>query len=47
MLFLNPEVGNPVRAQGVIVTDQEIERIIAFWQKTVRKESHSHPGKRC
>jgi S-DNA-T family DNA segregation ATPase FtsK/SpoIIIE len=33
MLFLNPEVGNPVRAQGVIVTDQEIERIIAFWQK--------------
>jgi S-DNA-T family DNA segregation ATPase FtsK/SpoIIIE len=33
MLFLNPEVGNPVRAQGVMVTDQEIERIIAFWQK--------------
>jgi S-DNA-T family DNA segregation ATPase FtsK/SpoIIIE len=33
MLFLNPEAGNPVRAQGVWVTDQEIERIIAFWQK--------------
>jgi S-DNA-T family DNA segregation ATPase FtsK/SpoIIIE len=33
MLFLNPEVGNPVRAQGVIVTDQEIERLIAHWQK--------------
>ncbi|MCJ7585331.1 MAG: hypothetical protein MUO30_11275 [Anaerolineales bacterium] len=33
MLFLNPEVSNPVRAQGVMVTDQEIERIIAFWQK--------------
>jgi S-DNA-T family DNA segregation ATPase FtsK/SpoIIIE len=33
MLLLNPEVGNPVRAQGVMVTDQEIERIIAFWQK--------------
>jgi len=33
MLFLNPEAGNPVRAQGVMVTDQEIERIIAFWQK--------------
>jgi S-DNA-T family DNA segregation ATPase FtsK/SpoIIIE len=33
MLFLNPEVGTLVRAQGVIVTDQEIERIIAFWQK--------------
>lgn len=33
MLFLNPEVGSPTRAQGVYVTDQEIERIIAFWQK--------------
>jgi S-DNA-T family DNA segregation ATPase FtsK/SpoIIIE len=33
MLFLNPEIGNPVRAQGVIVTDQEIERLIAHWQK--------------
>ncbi len=33
MLFLNPEVGAPVRAQGVLVTDQEIERVIAFWQK--------------
>lgn len=33
MLFLNPEVGNPIRAQGVMVTDQEIERIIAHWQK--------------
>lgn len=34
MLFLNPEVGNPVRAQGVMVTDQEIERLISHWQKT-------------
>lgn len=33
LLFLNPEVGSPVRAQGVMVTDQEIERLIAFWQK--------------
>ncbi len=33
LLFLNPEVGSPVRAQGAIVTDQEIERVIAFWQK--------------
>jgi S-DNA-T family DNA segregation ATPase FtsK/SpoIIIE len=33
MLFLNPEIGNPIRAQGVIVTDQEIERVIAHWQK--------------
>jgi S-DNA-T family DNA segregation ATPase FtsK/SpoIIIE len=33
MLFLNPEVGNPIRAQGVIVTDMEIERVIDYWQK--------------
>lgn len=33
LLFLNPEVGNPTRAQGVLITDQEIERLIAFWQK--------------
>jgi DNA segregation ATPase FtsK/SpoIIIE, S-DNA-T family len=39
LLFLNPEVGNPTRAQGVIVTDQEIERVIAHWQKmTPEKE---------
>ena len=40
MLFLNPEVGNPIRAQGVLITDQEIERLIAFWQKM----SSSGPG---
>jgi S-DNA-T family DNA segregation ATPase FtsK/SpoIIIE len=33
MLFLNPEVGNPVRAQGVMITDMEIERLISHWQK--------------
>ena len=33
MLFLNPEVGSPVRAQGVLITDMEIERIISHWQK--------------
>jgi S-DNA-T family DNA segregation ATPase FtsK/SpoIIIE len=33
MLFLNPEVGSPVRAQGAMITDMEIERIISHWQK--------------
>jgi S-DNA-T family DNA segregation ATPase FtsK/SpoIIIE len=33
MLFLDPEVGNPSRAQGIMVTDQEIENIIKHWQK--------------
>ncbi|MBI4731771.1 MAG: hypothetical protein HY781_06530 [Chloroflexi bacterium] len=43
MLFLNPEVGNPIRAQGVIVTDQEIERLIAHWQKTVPQKDVPPP----
>jgi DNA segregation ATPase FtsK/SpoIIIE, S-DNA-T family len=33
LLFLDPEVGSPQRAQGVIVTDHEIERVIHYWQK--------------
>ena len=33
MLFLPPEASGPVRAQGAIVTDQEIEKIITYWQK--------------
>lgn len=33
MLFLNPEAGTPMRAQGALVTDQEIERISNYWQK--------------
>ncbi len=32
MLFLNPEVGAPIRAQGVMISDQEIEHIQAFWK---------------
>jgi len=43
MLFLNPEVGNPIRAQGVWVTDQEIERIIAFWQKSPASKNENAP----
>lgn len=33
MLFLNPEAASPIRAQGIIVSDQEIERLITHWQK--------------
>lgn len=33
MLFLAPDVGAPQRAQGVFVTDQEIDNIIGYWQK--------------
>ena len=37
MLFLHPEVGLPVRAQGVIVTDRELNRVIRWWQKSGEK----------
>jgi DNA segregation ATPase FtsK/SpoIIIE, S-DNA-T family len=43
LLFLNPEVGNPTRAQGVIVTDQEIERVIAHWQKMMPEKDVKPP----
>jgi S-DNA-T family DNA segregation ATPase FtsK/SpoIIIE len=43
MLFLNPEIGNPIRAQGVMVTDQEIERVIAHWQKMTPERDSKPP----
>jgi S-DNA-T family DNA segregation ATPase FtsK/SpoIIIE len=43
MLFLNPEVGNPIRAQGVMITDMEIERLIAHWQKSVEADTSAPP----
>jgi DNA segregation ATPase FtsK/SpoIIIE, S-DNA-T family len=33
MLFLPPEASSPVRSQGVIVTDLEIQKVIAYWIK--------------
>ena len=33
MLFVNPEEGMPIRAQGVYVTDKEIEKLISYWQQ--------------
>jgi S-DNA-T family DNA segregation ATPase FtsK/SpoIIIE len=43
MLFLSPEVGNPVRAQGVMITDMEIERLVSHWQKSVGVTSEAPP----
>ena len=34
MLFVPPEASGPVRLQGVMVSDSEVERTITFWQKT-------------
>jgi S-DNA-T family DNA segregation ATPase FtsK/SpoIIIE len=33
MLFLPPEAGQPFRAQGAIVDDQEIESVISYWKR--------------
>ncbi len=38
MLFLNPESGHPLRAQGCFVSDREIESIITWWKKQVAAE---------
>jgi DNA segregation ATPase FtsK/SpoIIIE, S-DNA-T family len=32
MLFLPPEASNPIRVQGVMVNDNEVEKVITFWQ---------------
>jgi S-DNA-T family DNA segregation ATPase FtsK/SpoIIIE len=32
MLFLPPDAAAPIRSQGVLVTDHEVERVITFWQ---------------
>jgi S-DNA-T family DNA segregation ATPase FtsK/SpoIIIE len=43
MLFLPPEAGSPIRAQGILVSDQEIERIITFWQRSFEQEEIETP----
>jgi S-DNA-T family DNA segregation ATPase FtsK/SpoIIIE len=43
LLFLPPEAGSPIRAQGAMVTDQEIERVITFWQKAHAQQEQEEP----
>ena len=43
MLFLAPEAGSPARVQGVWVTDQEVEKVISFWQKTYEQVDTEPP----
>jgi S-DNA-T family DNA segregation ATPase FtsK/SpoIIIE len=37
MLFLPPEASAPIRCQGVMVNDTEVEKVITFWQKTIQQ----------
>jgi S-DNA-T family DNA segregation ATPase FtsK/SpoIIIE len=44
MLFLNPESGTPLRAQGVMVSDGEIENVSNYWrQKTAGSPAQNEP----
>lgn len=43
MLFLSPEKGTPLRAQGAIVTNKELEKVILAWQKKTEEEENTPP----
>ena len=46
MLFLSPEAGSPSRVQGVMITDEEIEKVITYWQESSIAEEGSSPWER-
>lgn len=46
MLFLPPEVGSPIRSQGVMVTDQEVEKVITYWQSNWEAGTEESPWER-
>ncbi|MBS1249995.1 MAG: DNA translocase SpoIIIE [Chloroflexi bacterium] len=43
MLFLSPEKGSPLRAQGALVSNKELEKVISDWQKRASVEDESPP----
>ncbi|MDX9865328.1 MAG: DNA translocase FtsK [Anaerolineaceae bacterium] len=43
MLYQDPEAGSPIRAQGVMVTDQEVELVVSFWQQTWQGQETEAP----
>jgi S-DNA-T family DNA segregation ATPase FtsK/SpoIIIE len=42
LLFIDPEASGPQRAQGVLVDDREIEKIIAYWQNKTSELSQEN-----
>jgi S-DNA-T family DNA segregation ATPase FtsK/SpoIIIE len=44
MLFLPPDASGPQRLQGVMVSDQEVERVITFWQKNLPPSGQAEPS---
>ena len=43
MLFMPPEVAAPVRVQGVMVSDAEVDKIILYWQTVHPVEVNAAP----
>jgi S-DNA-T family DNA segregation ATPase FtsK/SpoIIIE len=43
MLFMPPEVAAPVRVQGVMVSDAEVDKVIMYWQKVHPPETDATP----
>lgn len=43
MLFLNPEAGTPLRAQGVLLSDDEIEAVISYWKARTAANPNAVP----
>ena len=43
MLYLPPESGKLLRAQGVMVTEHEVERVINFWQRAINDDNKTNP----
>jgi S-DNA-T family DNA segregation ATPase FtsK/SpoIIIE len=43
MLFMPPEVAAPVRVQGVMVSDAEIDKLILYWQTVHPPEAGVNP----
>jgi S-DNA-T family DNA segregation ATPase FtsK/SpoIIIE len=43
MLFLPPEAPAPMRVQGVMVSDTEVEKVITYWQKTIETSEEQPP----
>ena len=43
MLFMPPEIAAPVRVQGVMVSDTEVDKIILYWQTVHPSDANAIP----
>lgn len=43
MLFMNSDASAPLRSQGVMVTDNEIDKIVTFWRKMLPPKESDKP----